>query len=224
MNSRYAVVGLGAFGRSVARSLSLHGAEVFAIDPERQRVDEVSDQVEAALILDPTDAEAMRSQELSKMDAVIVSMSDDFETTVLVLATLQEIGVERIYVRINSERERRIVDKLGASGSVFPSEESGRDLAQRLLLGGLESAEPVGSEHSLARYSVPQHMVGKTVDELRLREDHNLNLVTILETTKSGSEKCLGVPHPDTKLEAGQQLLVFGRDEHLRDFSRECSG
>ena len=46
---RYAVIGLGRFGNKLAIALSISGAEVIAIDRDRQAVEQISDQVTHAV-------------------------------------------------------------------------------------------------------------------------------------------------------------------------------
>ena len=57
---RIAVIGLGRFGRSLAISLAERGAEVIAIDKDREAVDAVKDKVALAVILDSRDEGALR--------------------------------------------------------------------------------------------------------------------------------------------------------------------
>jgi len=59
---RFAVIGLGRFGSKLAIALSMSGAEVIAIDKNREVVDLIRDQVGHAVRLDSTDEEALRAK------------------------------------------------------------------------------------------------------------------------------------------------------------------
>jgi Trk K+ transport system NAD-binding subunit len=71
---RIAVIGLGRFGMSLARSLSRAGAEVLAIDRNGTLVSEISDDVAVAVRLDSTDDVALREQGVHKVDAAVVGI------------------------------------------------------------------------------------------------------------------------------------------------------
>ena len=73
-NQRIAVIGLGRFGMALARRLAAHGAEVIAIDRSRHLVDEIRDDVDMAVRLDSTEESALRSQEIDRVDCVVVSI------------------------------------------------------------------------------------------------------------------------------------------------------
>jgi trk system potassium uptake protein TrkA len=49
--AKFAVIGLGIFGSTLARSLSKSGAEVIAIDIDKKKVEDVMDYVTSAVTL-----------------------------------------------------------------------------------------------------------------------------------------------------------------------------
>ncbi|MCX5635546.1 MAG: NAD-binding protein, partial [Planctomycetota bacterium] len=55
---RFAVIGLGRFGKKLAIDLALSGAEVIAIDKNKEQIEEIRDDVSHAVRLDSTDEEA----------------------------------------------------------------------------------------------------------------------------------------------------------------------
>jgi trk system potassium uptake protein TrkA len=59
---RFAVIGLGRFGKKLAIALAMSGAEVIAIDRDRNEVELIRDQVSHAVRLDSTDEEALKAQ------------------------------------------------------------------------------------------------------------------------------------------------------------------
>ena len=56
---RFAVIGLGRFGKRLAMLLADAGAEVIAVDTDRAVVESVKDEVSLAVCLDSTDREAI---------------------------------------------------------------------------------------------------------------------------------------------------------------------
>ena len=69
---RFAVIGLGRFGQKLAIALSMSGAEVIAIDINREEIELIRDQVSLAVRLDSTDENALRAQGVDKVDMAIV--------------------------------------------------------------------------------------------------------------------------------------------------------
>ena len=78
-----AVVGLGNFGSRVARELAQRGAQVIAIDENRERVESIKDEVAYAATLDSTSAGALRSVAITDVDLAVVCIGDDVEANLL---------------------------------------------------------------------------------------------------------------------------------------------
>ena len=132
--ARFAVIGLGRFGMSLATHLTEAGAEVVAIDADRRVIENIKDEVTVAVALDATDEHALRAQNLEKVDAAIVCMGESFEANQLATLLLKNIGVKRIIAKANTTTQRHILQLIGADQVISPEEEMGAKLAKRLLV------------------------------------------------------------------------------------------
>lgn len=63
---RFAVIGLGRFGTKLAIALAMSGAEVIAIDKNRDEIELIRDQVSCTVRLDSTDEEASKHRVLTR--------------------------------------------------------------------------------------------------------------------------------------------------------------
>lgn len=219
MRRQFAVIGLGNFGSQLALELARRGAEVLAIDERLERLDEVKDEVAHTVRLDATDKDALAEQRLSELDAVVVSFGEDFEAAVLTTMLLRELGVRRVIVRAVSERHERILEMLGVNEVILPISEAVTRLSTSLMLTGVVDSFALSREETIAELAAPEALLGKNVGEVRFREDYGLLLVTIrrvvtvpqlfglLDRTE---ERVLGVLPPETRIERGDTLVVFG--------------
>jgi trk system potassium uptake protein TrkA len=220
---RFAVIGLGYFGQNLARELAALGNEVLAIDNDMREVEGIKDDVATAVRLDSTDERAMRQQGLEDMDAVVVSLLD-FETSVHTSVLLQQLGVRRIIARTMSPLHDRMVKLLGIRETIFPEQEVARSLAKELSLKGVMDYVGLGGEYTVAAIRAPARFAGKTLQELDLRKRHALNIVTIKRIVtersvlgqESSVEKVLGIPAPETRVEAGDVLVVMGKEGDIQ--------
>ena len=73
MKKSVAVLGLGKFGSSIARSLAKGGAEVLAVDKDEDLVRDIADKVTCAVCVDISDKEMMNNIGLEGMDAVVIA-------------------------------------------------------------------------------------------------------------------------------------------------------
>lgn len=221
---KIAVIGLGDFGYRVAVTLEKLGADVVAIDLDARTVEEIKNEVSLALILDATDEDALREQELEKMDAVVIALGDQFDRVVLISALLKQMGVRRIIARAVSPLQRKILTVLGVDELVSPTEEMGDRLAKLLMLeGGLNMLE-LGGDYEILEVRTPSSYEGMKVVDMRLREQFQINLITILrhEPKPHKAEGSFpipqGVPRPESEIKKGDILVLFGKSSDIRRF------
>jgi trk system potassium uptake protein TrkA len=227
---RFAVIGLGRFGQKLAIALTMSGAEVIAIDKEREQVELIRDQVAHAVRLDSTDVEALRSQGIDKVDVATVGIgqgtAQGFEAGVLTVVNLRQMGVEQIYARAESLTAGEVFAKIGATEVIYPEIESAQRWAYRLIAPQIEEKIDVAPGYSLARIEAPASFGGRTVMDLQLRQKYNLNLVLIKHNgvawgKKAEHDSIINVPAPDTIVQEGDVLMVAGADEDLARLPQE---
>ena len=105
---KFAVIGIGQFGKSIALNLTQKGAEVMAIDMNYDRIENISDEVAYAVTLNATDRKALLSQDITRFDAVIVSINP-LEQRLLCVALLLDLGVKHIVCRAGGRNEHFIL-------------------------------------------------------------------------------------------------------------------
>lgn len=224
---KYAVIGLGRFGAGLARALAGAGAEVIAIDRQSKPVDRVRDEVTLAVRLDSTDEEALRSQGVGDVDAAIVGIGDDFESSALTVAVLKDLGVPYIVARAENEIQERILRSVGAHEVSSPEYESALRWAHRLQLPVLGQYIELGDEHSVISVPAADAFVGKTLLELDFRNTYGANLIAIERPIADAqaapdrkTRRTLIVPTGKTTIQAEDVLVLVGANDALTELPR----
>jgi trk system potassium uptake protein TrkA len=224
---RFAVIGLGRFGQKLAIALSMSGAEVIAIDKNREVVELIRDQVSHAVRLDSTDEEALKAQGADKVDVAVVGMGQaGFEDAILTVVTLRQMGVKQIYARAESLIAGQVFSKVGATDVIYPELESAQRWAYKLIAPQIGEKIDFAPGYSLARIEAPASFDGETVMDLQLRQKYNVNLVLIkrsdaAKVRKAEKEAIIHVPMPDTIIYQGDVLMVAGSDADLARLPQE---
>ncbi len=219
---KFAVIGLGRFGRKLAVSLTQAEAEVIAIDQNREIVEQVRDEVTFAVRLDSTDEEALRAQGVDKADVAIVGIGQSgrgFESSVLTVVNLKAMGVPRVYARAETLVQGQVLEKVGATEIIYPEIESAQRWANKLITPQIRDRIDLSPGYSLARIIAPPSFHERTVLDLQLRQRYGVNLVSIkrgenVEDKKERGE-IINVPFPETIIYRGDTLMVTGSDENL---------
>ena len=212
----YAIFGLGSFGSKLALELSKAGNTVLVCDINQQRVDDLRDKVTQAVIADVSNEETVKELNVSKFDAVILSMSSYFEKQVLALTLLKQEGVKRVLAKANTNIQEKILFRLGADEVIQPEQDVANRLSRRLSLSNISDMFDFKGS-AIAEVIVPGHLGGKTLKDLDLRNKHQ---VTVLLLRKPGSTEEIPTG-PATLLERGDQLTVFGNQQSIINLFKE---
>jgi trk system potassium uptake protein TrkA len=226
---RFAVIGLGRFGQKLAIALAMSGAEVIAIDKNREEIELITDQVSHAVRLDSTDEAALKSQGVDKVDVAIIGIGQGgggFESAILTVVNLRQMGVKQIYARAENLIAGEVFSKVGATEVIYPEIESAERWAYRLIAPQIGEKIDFAEGYSLARIKAPVSFNGKTVMDLQLRQKYNVNLVLIKrgensKQTKAEKGKIINVPMPGTVVYEGDILMVAGSDVDLAKLPQE---
>ena len=229
---RFAVIGLGRFGRKLAIALAMSGAEVIAIDKDRNEIELIRDQVSLAVRLDSTDEEALKAQGIDKVDVAIVGIGQGegggqgFESAILTVVNLRQMGVKQIYARAENLIAGEVFSKVGATDVIYPEIESAQRWAYKLIAPQIGEKIDFAPGYSLARVKAPASFDGKTVMDLQLRQKYSVNLVAIKrgehsKTNKAEKAQIINVPMPSTVIYQDDILMVAGSDADLAKLPQE---
>lgn len=223
---KFAVIGLGGFGGTVAQSLAERGAEVIAVDKDSSLVDKFAQIVTLAIKLDSTDEEALKAQGIDEVDVAIVSITG-FETSVLTTALLKRLGVPIVITRASqspSRIEERILDLVGADRVILPEVEMGKRIAKNLLVSNILDYLPISEKYSAAEIRAPKSFWGKKIGDLKIRERYKVNILEMKKISGEGKEerveKVNYLPHPNDVIGKGDILLVIGEEKDIERLSK----
>lgn len=220
---KFCVIGLGYFGTHMVQALTALGAEVMAVDSDEEHVEAVKDIATYAAIIDASKTELLRKLPLRDMDAVIVAIGEDFESSLMVTAHLRKLDVKRIICRVINPVHDELLELMGISERLVPEAVAANRLAKSLMFQGVINNFDLGDGFSILETIAPDKVIGKTLAQSRLREDHGVNLVTIRKAPIPGSDVTrrgtfFGVVQPSYVFEKGDILVLFGQTQDLEKF------
>jgi trk system potassium uptake protein TrkA len=220
----FVILGMGAFGTSIARELAQSGHQVMVVDNDESHLDAVKEIVTIAVQGDATDRAVLLELGVANADAAIVAVGENFEASLLMTAHLQSIGVKRIYTRVFHEVQEQLLNLMGVSGKIrveaLAAEMFARHISNRAFLRHFV----VDSTHAVVELLCPDFLVGKTLMESQLRSKHALNLVTVRRTeSEDHSPENMpvigGLPGPDFVFQQGDRLVVYGLEREIEKFT-----
>lgn len=218
MKSRqYAVIGLGRFGASVARTLHQLGYEVLAIDADEEVTQKFSDEVTQVVQADTTDENTLKALGIRNFDVVIVAIGDDIQANIVTTLLLKEMGVAFIVAKARNELHGKMLEKIGADRVVYPERDMGQRVAHNLISSNVLDYVELSSNLSLVEVKTPQSFVDKTLAQADLRARFGVNVVAM----KRG-DQIIVPPLPNEKIEAEDILIIVGGTEGIQALEEQA--
>lgn len=213
MKKSIAVLGLGKFGRSLARSLSSLGADVLAVDQNETIVKEMADFCSEAVCADLTNEESLNALGLKDMDIVVVAVGRNLEASIFAVSAAKEQGVPLVMAKSISVRMSTILRRIGADKVILPEEYAGNRTAVTLMSESVLDYFQVDDSLCMIEMKPHSEWVGKTMAELDIRKNYHANVLA----EKDADGKWM-MADPERTLQEGSELLVLLEQKDLGKF------
>jgi len=199
------LIGLGRFGKHIAAQLSQLGHEVMAVDRREELVNDVLPLVTEARIGDTTNAEFLESLGINNYDVCIVTIANDFQSSLETTSLLKELGAKLVVSRADRDVQEKFLLRNGADEVVYPEKQIAKWVAIRFTADHILDYIELDDEHGIFEVVIPKDWIGKTVGQLDIRRKYDINIMAV----KQNGRLNVSVT-PDTLLTENKTLLVIG--------------
>lgn len=228
---KYIIIGLGNFGSALSQKLSALGNEVIGVDISLSKIESLKYKISHVISLDATDKEAAMSLPYDDADCIIIAIGEDAGASILATAVMQQLNVKRLIGRAISPLQQLVLEAMGVQEIIHPEEETADRWAMKLNLRGVYDSFELTSEYTVVEVIVPPNFDGRSLEELSLRRNYGLIVLTTLKQVKTKNK--LGVEmdrieaqdlaSASTILQAGDLMVVYGRTKNIKKLIKSFS-
>lgn len=215
MKKQIGVIGLGAFGLSLAQTLEKLGHEVLAIDSNPKKLNSLADEFTHSMIANVKDEETVRSLGLSGLDIVVVCIGEDIQTSVLLSLLLKEIGVKKVVAKAINPMHGKLLEKIGVDLVIFPERDMGVRVAQNLVAANVLDYLELADDYGISEIKAPNEFIGKTIGDLDLRAKYGINVIVIKH-----ENEIIVSPGADATICEDDKIIVIGTNNQVAELSQ----
>jgi trk system potassium uptake protein TrkA len=212
---QFVIIGLSTFGDVLARTLYSLGENVLVIDADKDKIQEIKDNVTQAVVADAMDKKILEALIQETEATVIICLGDFLEQSVMVTYYLKQLGIKKIIAKANSQDQGKVLQMLGASEIVYPERDIAITIAHRLSNPALLEQFPLTKDYSILEIAVPSKFVGNSLISLKLRNEYGINVLLIKQNV--GGEATVVLPTPEYVFQKSDVMVTLG---HKKDFNR----
>ncbi len=205
------VIGMGRFGKNAAIRLRELGHEVMAVDIYEDRVTDSLEIASNAIIGDATSRSFLETLGISDYDLCIVTIGDDFQSSLETTSLLKEMGAKKVISRASNDVQKKFLLRNGADYVVYPEEQSAQWVAIRYSSDSIFDYLSLEDGYSIVEIAVPIKWTGRTIGELDIRNKHKINIMALKH-----NDKMIMDITTNTQLSGMDRALVLGKYEDIQ--------
>lgn len=226
---KYIIVGLGKFGAALGEMLTQMGNEVIGVDVRMSKIESIKDKLTHAVNLDATDLEAVGNLPLKDVDVVIIAIGEDTGANIMSAALMKKKHVKRIIGRVVDPLQKNVLEAMGISEIIHPEEETAERWAKKLNLEGVVDSFQLDGNYSIVEIEIPKEYHGKTIQELGIKQEFNIIILTTIKVTNEKNEMgadtnkntVQGIALADTVLYKDEIMVVYGHNKDIKRLVEE---
>lgn len=205
------MIGMGRFGSHLCKNLSKLDNEIMIVDSQEEKLEDLLPFVTSAKIGDCTNEKVLESLGVSNFDLCIVSIGNNFQSSLEITSLLKEMGAKRVISKANREIHAKFLLKNGADEVIFPDRDIAEKLAVSLSADGIFDYINLQDGYSIYEILPLPEWLGKSIKEINLRAKYRLSIIG----TKRGEHTHI-LPGADYIFNEEEHLMVIGHENDMK--------
>ena len=205
------LIGTNRFGSLLARQFHEQGHQVMAVDRNEYRINSILPLVTDAQIGDSTNEAFLRSLGVSSYDVCIVTIGEDFQSSLETTSLLKELGARFVVSRADRDVQAKFLLRNGADEVINPEKQIAGWAAIRYASDHVLDYIKLDGDYAIFEVSVPPEWVGKNVGQIHIRAKYGINIIAMKE--KGIMDFAVT---PETVLTGSKTMLVLGERKAIR--------
>ncbi|MBQ2663296.1 MAG: TrkA family potassium uptake protein [Clostridia bacterium] len=204
------IIGIGEFGKNIAKEMNNLGCEVMAVDISEPHINEILPYVTNAIIGNSTSREFVKSLSVHEYDVCIVSVGNHFQTLLETTTLVKELGAKRVIARASDDVQMKFLLRNGADEVVYPEKQMAMRIATKYASDSILDFVQLDNNYTLYQMKAPKEWYGQTVQQLDVRKKYNINIISI--------KRGIGVfmPAAETEIIPEDKVFVMGEVESIK--------
>lgn len=223
MKDHVIVCGCGRTGRQVAQELASMGSDTVILERDPKRIELLHEFLPDALAVeaDATHDQVLLEAGLTRAKGLVACLGTDTDNLFVCLSARDLAATVKIVARAYEEETMDKLFRAGADHVVSPNVSSAIRMASVLLRPSAVSFLDIATRSSDLALRIEQAVIGQrspvagqTLMEARIPQRTGL-IVIALRKRKDANQDFVFNPVGDTRLDAGDEVIVLGKEEQI---------
>ncbi len=201
------IIGMGKFGHHLCTELIKSNNEVMVMDINEEKVRDLIYDVSKAQVGDCSDPKILKGINVPQFDIVFVCIGTNFQSSLEITCLVKEMGAKYVVSKANRDVHAKFLLRNGADDVIYPDRDTAERASKKYSANHVLDYVALDDNYSIYEINPPQEWVGKTICENNVRQNYNINIITL---KADGGSRIL--PSPDHCIKEDDVLMVMGEN------------
>ena len=173
------VIGMGNFGQLFSERMQELGNDVMVVDEKPDIINEIAHKFTDSQIGDCRNPAVLKSLGINNFDICFVTIGSDFQASLEITSLLKEMGAKYVVSKARSDRQSKLLVKIGADEVIYPERELTEKLAVRYNADNIFDYIQLTPEYSIYEIPCSSKWTGKTMAEIDVRNKYKVNIIAV---------------------------------------------
>jgi len=206
----FLIIGMGTFGHHLCRELAKQKCEIMVADSRPEMLEDVLPYVVSAKIADCANEEVLRSFDIPSFDACFVCIGGNFQYSLEITSLLKELGAKKVFSKADEDIQAKFLLRIGADEVIYPELDAAARIAVSESSDSIFDCIPLSGDYSIYEIEAHSKWIGRTIRELNIRRNFNLNILAVKEETGIDA-----MPDIDYVFKKEEHLIVMGKKDDI---------
>lgn len=128
---------------------------------------------------DSTNPEFLESLGADNFDVCIVTIGNDFQSSLETTSNLKELGARRVVSRAARDVHAKFLLRNGADEILYPEKQIAKWAAIRYASNNILDYIELDEAHAIFEVSVPREWIGLSIGQIDIRKKYHINIMVI---------------------------------------------
>jgi trk system potassium uptake protein TrkA len=211
------IVGGTDIGYHTARILEERNFSPTIVEKHEQRARYLAEELPNTLVMqhDATDTDFLKREHLDDADVLLAALNSD-ERNLLIAMLAKRLGVERVVAIVENLEYVELFEEIGIDVAINPRQETAEEIIRHTLESVAENLSVLQHDQAeVLEFAIDSEsdLLGRTLAEIDADTDFSFVIGAITRGRSIVS------PRGDTKLQAGDHIVVFLETEYVDAFT-----
>ncbi|MDD2968828.1 MAG: TrkA family potassium uptake protein [Lachnospiraceae bacterium] len=200
------VIGMGRFGKHLARKMTELNNDVMIIDKEESIIEELAPNFTDAHIGDCTSETVLSTLGVRNFDICFVAIGNNFQSSLEITSLLKEFGAKYVVSKASRDIQAKFLLRNGADEVIYPEREMAEKLAIRLSAKSIFDFIELTPEYGIFEIPIREIWINKSIAQVDIRRKHHINILAI--KTRNDLKP---LPGSDYTFQRNDHIVVIGK-------------